>query len=130
MVSLISCMTICNESKLIVDDKKKTIVHSGLPTEDALKVFVEKFGKYCSDEDLKSSVVCLNAASIVEMDLDSSMMHRGWDNKTAATMCLGTSTSTHLFVHAALKPVSKPVKTASSPNTEPACHSSLSVAAS
>jgi hypothetical protein len=33
--------------------KKKTIVPSGLPTEAALKVLVEKFGNYCSDEGFK-----------------------------------------------------------------------------
>ncbi len=37
-------MSLCNDSKLI--SKNKTIEISGLPTEAALKVLNEKFGKY------------------------------------------------------------------------------------
>jgi Ca2+-transporting ATPase len=37
-------MTLCNESKLIMD--KGRVTRSGLPTEAALKVFTEKIGYY------------------------------------------------------------------------------------
>lgn len=37
-------MTLCNESKLFVD--KGRVQRSGLPTEAALKVLIEKIGKY------------------------------------------------------------------------------------
>jgi len=53
MSNLLHCMTICNESKLIVDEKKGTIVPSGLPTEAALKVLVEKYGNYVAEESYK-----------------------------------------------------------------------------
>ena len=38
----LTCMSLCNESKLLVDKKKVT--RSGLPTEAALKVLNEKVG--------------------------------------------------------------------------------------
>jgi Ca2+-transporting ATPase len=37
-------MSICNESKLFID--KGRVQRSGLPTEAALKVLVEKIGNY------------------------------------------------------------------------------------
>lgn len=40
-------MSICNESKLFMD--KGRVCRSGLPTEAALKVLVEKFGAYDPD---------------------------------------------------------------------------------
>ena len=43
--SLVDCASLCNESKLI-RDPKKGIVTSGLPTEAALKVLVEKVGAF------------------------------------------------------------------------------------
>lgn len=39
------CASLCNESKLI-RDPKKGVMPSGLPTEAALKVLVEKVGAY------------------------------------------------------------------------------------
>lgn len=44
VLTLCQSMTLCNESKLIVD--KGRVQTSGLPTEAALKVFVEKIGAY------------------------------------------------------------------------------------
>jgi hypothetical protein len=38
-------MSVCNESKLIFDEKKKSVTKSGLPTEAALKVLNEKIGR-------------------------------------------------------------------------------------
>lgn len=38
------CMTLCNESKLFIE--KGRVQRSGLPTEAALKVLVEKMGNY------------------------------------------------------------------------------------
>ena len=47
---LCSCMTLCNESKLLIDaNKKDKVTRVGLPTEAALKVLVEKIGKYEKD---------------------------------------------------------------------------------
>lgn len=39
-------MSVCNESKLIYDENKKTVTKSGLPTEAALKVLNEKIGRF------------------------------------------------------------------------------------
>jgi Ca2+-transporting ATPase len=39
-------MSHCNESKLLLDPKRNTVLPTGLPTEAALKVLVEKIGKY------------------------------------------------------------------------------------
>lgn len=39
-------MAVCNESKLVYDEKKKTVTKSGLPTEAALKVLNEKIGRH------------------------------------------------------------------------------------
>lgn len=39
------CMALCNDSKLIFDEKTKNVQKSGLPTEAALKVLNEKIGK-------------------------------------------------------------------------------------
>jgi hypothetical protein len=38
-------MSVCNESKLIFDEKKNSVTKSGLPTEAALKVLNEKIGR-------------------------------------------------------------------------------------
>ena len=43
---LTECMSICNESKLFFDEIKQRPTPSGLPTEAALKVLVEKLGNY------------------------------------------------------------------------------------
>ena len=45
-----ACMSLCNDSKLLVDNNKKDkVTRVGLPTEAALKVLVEKIGKYDKD---------------------------------------------------------------------------------
>lgn len=43
------CITLCNDSKLMLDkDKNDRVIRSGLPTEAALKVLCEKIGAYDS----------------------------------------------------------------------------------
>jgi len=40
----VNCLSLCNESNLLIDAETNNIVPSGLPTEAALKVLVEKIG--------------------------------------------------------------------------------------
>jgi len=44
--TLSQCMTICNDSKLILNKETSQVAPSGLPTEAALRVVVEKMGRY------------------------------------------------------------------------------------
>jgi len=46
-------MTFCNDSKLMLDEKKNKVVPNGLPTEAALKVTVEKIGNLIQDQGFK-----------------------------------------------------------------------------
>lgn len=48
LTTLLHCMSLCNDSKLIRDPKGKA-TRVGLPTEAALKVLVEKIGAYDTD---------------------------------------------------------------------------------
>jgi hypothetical protein len=55
-------MALCNESKLIFDEKKNTVTKSGLPTEAALKVLNEKIGKIVPE--FKSQVKSVNVQTV------------------------------------------------------------------
>lgn len=46
MLNLVNCMSLCNESKLLYNAEDEKYTPSGLPTEAALKVLVEKLGQY------------------------------------------------------------------------------------
>ena len=49
-------MSLCNESKLIVEKNK--VIRSGLPTEAALKVLIEKVGQI--DPEFKNKLKPIN----------------------------------------------------------------------
>lgn len=99
-----ACMSLCNESKLLVDNTKKDKVSRiGLPTEAALKVLVEKIGKYDKDptfqKDSNDLETYNNFVSTSFSKLATLEFTR--DRKSMSVLCKNNEKSNMMFIKGA-----------------------------
>lgn len=97
-----ACMSLCNESKLLMDpNKKDKVSRVGLPTEAALKVLVEKIGKY--DKTFQNTDNNLEGYNnFVSKELKKlATLEFTRDRKSMSVLCKGQSESNIMFIKGA-----------------------------
>ena len=101
---LCSCMSLCNDSKLLIDNNKKDKVNRvGLPTEAALKVLVEKIGKYDHDPAFNKNANDLEDYNnfVAQARKKLATLEFTRDRKSMSVLCKSNDKSNIMFIKGA-----------------------------
>ena len=95
-------MSLCNDSKLLADgNKKDKIVRVGLPTEAALKVFVEKLGKYDKTLSNDSGLIEFYNNFLNTQYKKLATLEFTRDRKSMSVLCQASNKSNLMFIKGA-----------------------------